>query len=77
MLVDNENRVYITQKRAETSSLWFAVKHVVVNRFERNEFQKRGEVVNAQQEASTRSVIVRSITPPSPPSVPLQTTMQP
>ena len=74
MLVDNENRAQITEKRGETSSLQFVVKHFIGNIFERNVLQNRCKVINILHEASTRSVIVRSTTPH--PSVPLQTTVQ-
>ena len=34
MLVDNGNIACMTEKRGETSSLWFSVKHVIGNRLE-------------------------------------------
>ena len=74
MLVDNENRAQITEKRGETSSLQFVAKYFIGNRFERNVLQNRCKVINILHEASKISVIVRSTTPR--PSVPLQTTVQ-
>ena len=74
-LVDNENRAHMIEKRGEASSLWFAVKCFIGNRFERNVFQTRCELINIMHEASARSGITRIVTPP-PPSMPLQTTVQ-
>ena len=60
------------KKRWKLSSC-FAVKHVAGNKYERNLFQNRFEVINIPYKNSASSRIVHSVDPPSPP---LETTVK-
>ena len=62
--IDQLNKACVSNIRGETNSYWFTVRHCVTNQEESNAFQDRCRATILLHEATTRSGISRSVTPP-------------